>query len=87
MLFISVNELHLRDHNPLHFPLIGTDHGLKANGVGWVLTVALIEGVDLASLASEGLSDPYVVLTCNAQTRSSSVKLQTSNPQWNGSAF
>ncbi|CAJ1974960.1 unnamed protein product [Sphenostylis stenocarpa] len=62
---------------------MGTDHGLKAHGVGWVLTVALIEGVDLASLESEGLSDPYVVLTCNGQTRSSSVKLQTSNPQWN----
>ncbi|ESW10014.1 hypothetical protein PHAVU_009G174400 [Phaseolus vulgaris] len=62
---------------------MGTDHGLKAHGVGWVLTVALIEGVDLASLESEGLSDPYVVFTCNGQTRSSSVKLQTSNPQWN----
>ncbi|XP_052732347.1 C2 and GRAM domain-containing protein At5g50170 isoform X4 [Vigna angularis] len=62
---------------------MGTDHGLKAHGVGWVLTVALIEGVDLASLESERVSDPYVVFTCNAQTRSSSVKLQTSNPQWN----
>lgn len=69
------------------FPLIGTDHGLKAHGDGWVLTVALIEGVDLASLESEGLSDPYVVFTCNGQTRSSSVKLQTSDPQWNGLAF
>ncbi|KAL2340952.1 hypothetical protein Fmac_008892 [Flemingia macrophylla] len=64
---------------------MGTDHGLKAHGDGWVLTVALIEGVDLASLdlESEELSDPYVVFTCNGQTRSSSVKLQTSNPQWN----
>ncbi|KAH1126466.1 hypothetical protein AAZX31_06G169700 [Glycine max] len=62
---------------------MGTDHGLKAHGDGWVLTVALIEGVDLASLESEGLSDPYVVFTCNGQTRSSSVKLQTSDPQWN----
>ncbi|XP_027337352.1 C2 and GRAM domain-containing protein At5g50170 [Abrus precatorius] len=62
---------------------MGTDHGLKAHGDGWVLTVALIEGVDLASLESEGLSDPYVVFTCNGQIRSSSVKLQTSDPQWN----
>ncbi|TKY73549.1 C2 and GRAM domain-containing protein [Spatholobus suberectus] len=62
---------------------MGTDHGLKAHGDGWVLTVALIEGFDLASLESEGLSDPYVVFTCNGQTRSSSVKLQTSDPQWN----
>ncbi|XP_061343598.1 C2 and GRAM domain-containing protein At5g50170 [Gastrolobium bilobum] len=62
---------------------MGTDHGLKANGDGWVLTVALIEGVELASLDSTGLSDPYVVFTCNGQTRSSSVKLQKSDPQWN----
>ncbi|KAK7411082.1 hypothetical protein VNO78_02461 [Psophocarpus tetragonolobus] len=62
---------------------MGTDHGLKAQGDGWVLTVALIEGVDLATLESEELSDPYVVFTCNGQTRSSSVKLQTSDPQWN----
>ncbi|RDX79863.1 C2 and GRAM domain-containing protein, partial [Mucuna pruriens] len=62
---------------------MGTDHGLKAHGDGWVLTVALIEGVDLASLESERLSDPYVVFNCNGQTRSSSVKLQTSEPQWN----
>lgn len=67
--------------------MTGTDHGLKAQGDGWVLTVALIEGVDLTSLESTGLSDPYVVLTCNGQTRSSSVKLETSNPQWNGLAF
>ncbi|KAK4264394.1 hypothetical protein QN277_025576 [Acacia crassicarpa] len=62
---------------------MGSDHGLKANGDGWVLTVALIEGVDLASLESSGLSDPYVVFTCNGKTRSSSVKLQTRAPQWN----
>jgi Ca2+-dependent lipid-binding protein len=57
---------------------------MKAHGDGWVVTVALIEGVDLASLESTGLSDPYVVFTCNGQTRSSSVKLETSDPQWNG---
>jgi Ca2+-dependent lipid-binding protein len=57
---------------------------MKAHGDGWVVTVALIEGVGLASLESTGLSDPYVVFTCNGQTRSSSVKLETSDPQWNG---
>ncbi|KAE9608533.1 putative C2 domain, GRAM domain, VASt domain-containing protein [Lupinus albus] len=63
---------------------MGTDHGLKAHGDGWIVTVALIDGVDLASLESAGLSDPYVIFTCNGQTRSSSVKLQTADPQWNG---
>ncbi|CAL5203287.1 unnamed protein product [Lathyrus oleraceus] len=62
---------------------MGTDHGMRAHGDGWVVTVALIEGVDLALLESTGLSDPYVVFTCNGQTRSSSVKLETSDPQWN----
>ncbi|EEF51927.1 conserved hypothetical protein [Ricinus communis] len=61
----------------------GSDHGIKAHGNGWVLTVALIEGINLASLDSTGLSDPYVVFTCNGKTRTSSVKLQSSNPQWN----
>ncbi|XP_068306003.1 C2 and GRAM domain-containing protein At5g50170 [Pyrus communis] len=61
----------------------GSDNGVKAQGDGWVLTVALIEGNSLASLDSSGFSDPYVVFTCNGKTRASSVKLQTSDPQWN----
>ncbi|KAI3673553.1 hypothetical protein L6452_39676 [Arctium lappa] len=61
----------------------GNDHGVKAQGEGWVLTVALIEGTNLAPLDSSGFSDPYVVLTCNGKTRTSSVKLQTLDPQWN----
>ncbi|KAM1340054.1 hypothetical protein ACFX2H_038503 [Malus domestica] len=61
----------------------GSDNGVKAQGDGWVLTVALIEGNSLASLHSSGFSDPYVVFTCNGKTRASSVKLQTSDPQWN----
>ncbi|PON96729.1 C2- GRAM domain containing protein [Trema orientale] len=61
----------------------GCDHGVKAQGDGWVLTVALVEGANLTSLGSSGLSDPYVVFTCNAKTRTSSVKLQTCDPQWN----
>ncbi|XP_006476881.2 C2 and GRAM domain-containing protein At5g50170 isoform X3 [Citrus sinensis] len=60
----------------------GSDHGVKAQGDGWVLTVALVEGVNLASLEMTGLSDPYVVFTCNGKTRTSSVQLQTCDPQW-----
>ncbi|KAI3686421.1 hypothetical protein L1987_80097 [Smallanthus sonchifolius] len=61
----------------------GNDHGVKAQGEGWVVTVAIIEGTNLAPLDSSGFSDPYVVLTCNGKTRTSSVKLQTLDPQWN----
>ncbi|KAB5525037.1 hypothetical protein DKX38_022786 [Salix brachista] len=61
----------------------GSDHGVRAQGEGWVLTVALIEGTNLSSMDSTGLSDPFVVLTCNGKTRTSSVQLQTSDPQWN----
>ncbi|KAK4842805.1 hypothetical protein QYF36_000316 [Acer negundo] len=61
----------------------GNDHGVKSQGDGWVLTIALIEGVNLAALESTGFSDPYVVFTCNGKTRTSSVKLQTCDPQWN----
>ncbi|XP_030531148.2 C2 and GRAM domain-containing protein At5g50170 [Rhodamnia argentea] len=61
----------------------GGDHGVKAQGDGWILTVALIEGTNMASLASTGYSDPYVVFTCNGRTKTSSVKLQTCDPQWN----
>lgn len=64
--------------------MTGSDHGVKAQGDGWVLTVALIEGVNLNSLNPTELVDPYVVLTCNGKTRTSSVKLQTLDPQWNG---
>ncbi|KAK4768091.1 hypothetical protein SAY87_003232 [Trapa incisa] len=44
---------------------------LKKGGDGWILTIALIGGVNFASLNSNstGLSDPYVVLACNGRTR------------------
>ncbi|KAK7292499.1 hypothetical protein RIF29_08280 [Crotalaria pallida] len=61
----------------------GSDHGIKAQGDGWLLTVALIEGSDLAAVDSSGLSDPYVVFTCNGKTRTSSIKFQKSDPLWN----
>ncbi|KAF5182941.1 C2 and gram domain-containing protein [Thalictrum thalictroides] len=61
----------------------GNDHGVRSQGDGWVLTVALVEGSNIASMDAAGLSDPYVVLSCNGKTRTSSVKLQTCDPQWN----
>lgn len=63
---------------------LGSDHGLKARGDGWLLTVALLEGSNLAAVDSTGLSDPYVVFSCNGKTRTSSIKFQKSDPQWNG---
>lgn len=61
----------------------GSDHGIKAQGDGWLLTVALIEGNNLAAVDSSGYSDPYVVFTCNGKTRTSSIKFQKSDPLWN----
>ncbi|KAJ7967858.1 C2 and GRAM domain-containing protein [Quillaja saponaria] len=61
----------------------GSDHGVRAQGDGWLLTIALIEGSNLAAVDSSGFSDPYVVLTCNGKTRTSSIKFQKSDPQWN----
>lgn len=61
----------------------GSDHGIKAQGDGWLLTVALIEGSNLAAVESSGFSDPYVVFTCNGKTRTSSIKFQKSKPLWN----
>uniref|UniRef100_A0A803M1H0 C2 and GRAM domain-containing protein n=1 Tax=Chenopodium quinoa TaxID=63459 RepID=A0A803M1H0_CHEQI len=61
----------------------GSDHGIKAQGDGWLLTVALIEGSNLAAVDSSGFSDPYVVFTCNGRIRTSSIKFQKLDPQWN----
>ncbi|KNA16265.1 hypothetical protein SOVF_090520 [Spinacia oleracea] len=61
----------------------GSDHGIKAQGDGWMLTVALIEGISLAAVDSTGFSDPYVVFTCNGRTRTSSIKFQKLDPKWN----
>ncbi|XP_057871325.2 C2 and GRAM domain-containing protein At1g03370 isoform X2 [Cryptomeria japonica] len=58
------------------------DHGIKAQGDGWLLTVALVEGKSLAAVDATGYSDPYVIFTCNGKTRTSSIKLQTLDPQW-----
>ncbi|KAI3969441.1 hypothetical protein MKX01_020002 [Papaver californicum] len=61
----------------------GSDHGVKAQGDGWLVTIALIEGSSLAAVDSTGFSDPYVVFTCNGKTRTSSIKFQKLDPQWN----
>lgn len=61
----------------------GSDHGVKAKGDGWLLTVALIDGTNLAATKSSGYSDPYVVFTCNGKTKTSSIKFHTLGPQWN----
>ncbi|CAI9760221.1 unnamed protein product [Fraxinus pennsylvanica] len=61
----------------------GTDHGIKAQGHGWLLTVALIEGSNLAAVDASGFSDPYVVFTCNGKTKTSSIKFQKADPHWN----
>ncbi|XP_065036313.1 C2 and GRAM domain-containing protein At1g03370-like isoform X3 [Musa acuminata AAA Group] len=68
--------LRARKHN-------GSDHGVKAQGDGWLLTVALIEGSNIGGAYSCGFSDPYVVFTCNGKTKTSSIKFQAANPVWN----
>lgn len=60
-----------------------SDHGVQARGDGWLLTVALLEGSNLASIDSSGYCDPFVVFTCNGKTKTSSIKFQTLDPQWN----
>ncbi|XP_020572290.1 C2 and GRAM domain-containing protein At1g03370-like isoform X2 [Phalaenopsis equestris] len=63
--------------------LRGNDHGVRAEGDGWLLTIALIEGINFAAADSSGYSDPYVVFTCNGKRKTSSIKFQTLDPQWN----
>uniref|UniRef100_A0A0D9WRZ5 C2 and GRAM domain-containing protein n=1 Tax=Leersia perrieri TaxID=77586 RepID=A0A0D9WRZ5_9ORYZ len=61
----------------------GSDHGVKAHGDGWLLTVALIEGTGIIVADSTELFDMYAVFTCNTKRKTSSVKFQTSDPKWN----
>ncbi|CAM6094736.1 unnamed protein product [Calypogeia fissa] len=58
------------------------DHGVKAQGAGWLLTVTLVEAQDLYSIDADGSCDPYVVFTCNGKIRTSSVILGSFNPEW-----
>lgn len=49
-----------------------------------MLTVAIIEGSNLAIAESKAFCDPYVVFTCNGKTRTSSIKFKKCSPLWNG---
>ncbi|KAL3687800.1 hypothetical protein R1sor_014109 [Riccia sorocarpa] len=69
-------------HKFLLARLKASDHGVKARGEGWLLTIALVEGDNLYSLDADGACDPYVVFTCNGKIRTSSVILGTCKPFW-----
>lgn len=60
----------------------GSDHGVKAKGNGWLLSITLVGARNLPASKEAGVPDPYVVFTCSGKARTSSVKLQTSNPDW-----
>jgi hypothetical protein len=47
------------------------DHGVKAQG-------------ENIAPSNSGVANPYVVFTCNGETRTSSVKLRTAQPHWGG---
>ncbi|KAF9607089.1 hypothetical protein IFM89_032205 [Coptis chinensis] len=40
-------------------------------------------GDSLAAVDSTGFSDPYLIFTCNGKTKTSSIKFQKLDPQWN----
>lgn len=67
--------------------MLGSDHGIKAHGDGWLLTIALIKGNGVVGAGTPGLPDPYVIFTCNGKRKTSSIKYQTSEPKWNGKYF
>lgn len=81
------NSQHYDCYYFLYSSSTGTDHGVKAQGDGWLLTVALVEGSNVGVVDATGFSDPYVVFTCNGRTRTSSIKFQKSNPVWNGNIY
>ncbi|CAM6037416.1 unnamed protein product [Sphagnum compactum] len=58
------------------------DHGVKAQGDGWLMTVTLIEGENFTVTEANTFTNPFVVFTCNGKRRTSSVKLRTPNPNW-----
>ncbi|GBG74499.1 hypothetical protein CBR_g18909 [Chara braunii] len=59
------------------------DSAVKTHEDSWLLTVTVLEAHSLPNASPHGFSDPYIVITCNGKTRTSSVKLQTLNPVWN----
>lgn len=48
------------------------------------MTVALVEVDNLAANDPDAHPNPYVVFSSHWKTRTSTVKLNASNPQWNG---
>lgn len=54
---------------------------MKSKGDGWYTTVTLREGENIFPVDSS-IANPYVVFTCNGKSRTSSVKLRTSQPNW-----
>ncbi|KAK7389859.1 hypothetical protein VNO78_25155 [Psophocarpus tetragonolobus] len=73
---ILANEFYTEHHDE-------RNDGIKAQGEGWMPTVALIEGSKLATVDSKAFCDPYVVFTCNGKTRTISIKFRKSDPSWN----
>ena len=68
----------------LFYIYVGSDHGVKAKGDGWILTMTLVEAQNVPGSNEVGVPDPYVVFTCSGQSRTSSIKLQNFNPIWEG---
>lgn len=60
----------------------GSDYEGREKGNGWVLAVTLVEAQKLPAFPEGAVPDPYVVFTCVGRTRTSSVKLQKSSPEW-----
>lgn len=59
-------------------------YGVMKNSV---LTVNLVEAKDLIPMDSNGLSDPYVILSCESQKFTSNCIPETLNPVWNEEFF
>ena len=48
-----------------------------------LLELTLTRGVDLMAMDKSGASDPYVVIFCGSQSKTSKVAIQTLNPEFN----
>eukprot|EP00899_Mesostigma_viride_P016181 jgi/Mesvir1/24564/Mv21897-RA.2 len=58
------------------------DVGRYSQGVGWVVSVVVVEATDLRGADFTSLSDPFVELVLGKQHRQTSVKVQTLQPRW-----
>jgi len=77
-----IDEFQFSGHDCVSYGAAG-DNGLKAQGDGWYTTITLIEGENIVPIDS-GMANPYVVFTCGGKSRTSSVKLRSSEPNWRG---